>query len=265
MLKAKVIMPDGVVVSTDEGTPQGGPLSPLLSNIVLSELDDELSRRGHKFVRYADDCNIYVKSERAGQRVLGGITEFIEKKMRLKVNRTKSAVARPEERHFLGVKFRWDEETDEVRVTLSKRTLERMAKKSRELTPRNWGNSLEQCIERINRYLRGWFEYFKVCSHAKSTFEGFDGHTRRRLRMILLRQQKRNRSRLRSLCRNGAGKRAAAQMLYGKRRRLWAQSIAPVTHRALSNSYFQRRGLFSLRAAWDVFQRRVVQYDLQFS
>src|SRR5260221_6779340 len=106
MLKAKVVMPDGVVVSTEEGTPQGGPLSPLLSNIVLDELDRELSERGHRFVRYADDANIYVRSERAGQRVMASVTDFIERRMRLKVNAAKSAVARPEKRHFLGFRLR---------------------------------------------------------------------------------------------------------------------------------------------------------------
>lgn len=106
MLKAKVVMPDGVVVSTEEGTPQGGPLSPLLSNIVLDELDWELQERGHRFVRYADDCNIYVRSERSGQRVMESIVRFISKRLRLKVNPTKSAVARPEERHFVGFRLR---------------------------------------------------------------------------------------------------------------------------------------------------------------
>jgi group II intron reverse transcriptase/maturase len=106
MLKAKVVMPDGVVVSTEEGVPQGGPLSPLLSNIVLDELDGELERRGHRFVRYADDCNIYVRSERAGQRVMASVVSFIERRLRLKVNASKSAVARPEERHFVGFRLR---------------------------------------------------------------------------------------------------------------------------------------------------------------
>jgi group II intron reverse transcriptase/maturase len=126
MLKAKVIMPDGVKVSTEEGVPQGGPLSPLLSNIVLDELDWELERRGHRFVRYADDANIFVRSERAGQRVMASIQSFIERHLRLKVNEKKSAVARPEERHFLGFSLRRESEDGTVEVLLSKRSEERI-------------------------------------------------------------------------------------------------------------------------------------------
>ena len=136
MLEAKVVMPDGVVVNTEEGTPQGGPLSPLLSNIVLDELDEELSQRGLHFVRYADDCNIYVRSERAGQRVMASVSRFIERRLRLKVNSTKSAVARPEERHFLGFRLRRAPLQGEVEVLLSKRSKERIDEKIRELTPR---------------------------------------------------------------------------------------------------------------------------------
>ena len=123
MLKAKVVMPDGVVVATEEGTPQGGPLSPLLSNIVLDELDSELEQRGHRFVRYADDCNIYVRSERAGQRVMASVVRFIESRLRLKVNPAKSAVARPGERHFLGFSLR---RKKHVAVRLSQRSGDRV-------------------------------------------------------------------------------------------------------------------------------------------
>ena len=156
MLKAKVVMPDGTRVSTDEGTPQGGPLSPLLSNVVLDEFDWELARRGLRFVRYADDCNIFVRSERAGQRVMDSIRKFLESRLRLLVNEEKSKVARPDEIHFLGFRLRKAPERTKVEVHVSNRTKERMDAKIRELTPRKWGQSLTRCIERINVYLRGW-------------------------------------------------------------------------------------------------------------
>jgi retron-type reverse transcriptase len=136
MLSAKVVMPDGVVVNTDEGVPQGGPLSPLLSNIVLDELDQELSRRGHRFVRYADDENIYVRSERAGHRVMASVVRFVETQLRLKVNQAKSAVARPEERHFVGFSLRRNPEDGTIEVLLSKRSKDRIDAKIRALTPR---------------------------------------------------------------------------------------------------------------------------------
>jgi group II intron reverse transcriptase/maturase len=137
MLKAKVVLPDGIVVSTDEGAPQGGPLSPLLSNIVLDELDWELERRGHRFVRYADDQNIYVRSERAGKRVMASITQFIEKRLRLKVNDSKSAVANPKDRHFLGFTLLLANNGN-FHVLMSERSKLRAYEKARKLTPRTW-------------------------------------------------------------------------------------------------------------------------------
>src|SRR5207248_8006732 len=154
------VMENGLVSPSVEGTPQGGPLSPLLSNLVLDELDRELAQRGHRFVRYADDCNIYVRSERAGKRVMASVVGFIERRLRLKVNATKSAVARPEERHFVGFRLRREPLTGEVEVLLSKRSKMRIDERLRGLTPRIWGQSLRACIRRLNAYLLGWIGFF---------------------------------------------------------------------------------------------------------
>ena len=163
----------------------------MLSNIVLDELDRELDRRGHRFVRYADDCNVYVRTERAGQRVMASLTDFIERRMRLKVNVEKSAVARPEERHFLGFSLRCEPLDGEVEVTLSKRSRDRLAKKVVELTPRNWGGSLDACITRVNAYLLGWLGFFGICTAAQGVMRNTDAHIRRRLRAIQLAHWKR--------------------------------------------------------------------------
>src|SRR5512135_2785416 len=177
MLKAKVVLPDGVVIASEQGVPQGGPLSPLLSNIVLDELDQELARRGHRFVRYADDANVYVRSERAGQRVMASLTEFIQRRLRLKVNQAKSAVARPEERHFLGFRLRREPLTGEVEVLLSARSKSRIDEKIRELTPRSWGQSLKDCIKQVNAYLLGWIGFFGICTEAEArTMRKLDAH-----------------------------------------------------------------------------------------
>ena len=167
MLRARVVMPDGVVVSNEEGVPQGGPLSPLLSNIVLDELDWELERRGHCFVRFADDCNIYVRSERSGQRVMASVVRFISGRLRLKVNVNKSAVARTEERHFVGFSLRRKPEDGTVEVRLSKRSSDRLKARIRELTPRNWGRSLRACIQGVNEYMQGWIAFFWIVTDVE--------------------------------------------------------------------------------------------------
>jgi group II intron reverse transcriptase/maturase len=251
MLKAKVVMPNGVVVSTEEGVPQGGPLSPLLSNIVLDELDGELHRRGHRFVRYADDCNIYVRSERAGQRVMASVTDFIERRMRLKVNTAKSAVARPEERHFLGFRL-WRKPLDgSVEVLLSKRSTERIATTIRERTPRNWGSSLDACIVSLNAYLRGWMGFFAICTKGvEHTLGTLESHIRRRLRAIQLEHWKRKRTIARRLTQLGVSKKVAWRTVYGGRKSTWALSHTPAVDRALRNGYFTERGLVSLTAEW---------------
>jgi group II intron reverse transcriptase/maturase len=251
MLKAKVVMPDGVVVATEEGTPQGGPLSPLLSNIVLDELDWELARRGHRFVRYCDDCNIYVRSERAGWRVMASITRFIEGRMRLKVNAEKSAVARPEERHFLGFRLRREPFDGGVEVLLSKRSKERVYKQIRELTPRTWGRSLRDCIIRVNEYLRGWIGFFSVCSRQElQTLHALDAHIRRRLRVIVLRHWKRRRTIAKRLIRLGVRPKTAWRVIYEGRKSWWAMSHSSPADRGLRNAYFAERGLGSLEQQW---------------
>lgn len=257
MLRAKVLMPDGVVVSSEEGAAQGSPLSPLLSNIVLDELDGELARRGHRFVRYADDCNIYVRSERAGKRVMASIRRFIEGRLRLKVNEAKSAVARPEERHFVGFCLRREAEDGGVEVRLSARSKERIDAKIRELTPRNWGQSVRQCIERINSYLGGWIEYFRVCTEASvRTLRALSAHLRRRLRAIVLRQWKRKRTIVRRLIKLGVGPRTAWRQIYLGRRGLWALSHCPAVDRGLNTAYFAALGLVSLPEEWERRQLR---------
>lgn len=155
MLRAKVVLPDGVVVASERGTPQGGPLSPLLSNIVLDELDQELSERGHRFVRYADDCNVYVRSERAGQRVMASLTSFIERRLKLKVNSKKSSVAKPHERKFLSLKLHRLKSTGIVRILVADPALRKLETELKVLTPRNWGQSIDDCIRRVNVLLRG--------------------------------------------------------------------------------------------------------------
>jgi RNA-directed DNA polymerase len=247
MLKAKVVMPDGVVVSTEEGVPQGGPLSPLLSNIVLDELDAELERRGHRFVRYADDANIYVKSERSGQRVMASVVRFIERRLRLKVNASKSAVARPEERHFLGFSLRKRAygvgPTDRIR----------------ELTPRNWGHSLRACILRINAYMLGWIGFFGICTKGnEGTLQAVDAHIRRRLRAIQLKHWKRKRTIARRLISLGVSPATARRTAYSGSKSTAALSQSSAMIWALSAAYLGDLGLLSLTELWSEHARRIV-------
>lgn len=259
MVKAKVVMPNGVVVNTDEGTPQGGPLSPLLSNIVLDELDQELCQRGHRFVRYADDCNIYVGSERSGHRVMAGVVRFIERRLRLAVNRSKSAVARPESRHFVGFRLRRDPETGDVEVLLSKRSKQRVDLKIRELTPRSWGRSVADCIRGINRYVRGWIAFFSICTAAfHQTLQTLDAHVRRRLRAIILSHWKQKRTIARRLVKLGVRHHTAWRGVYRGRQGRWALSHHPAVERGLDKAYFASRALLSAAALWQRHQEVLV-------
>jgi group II intron reverse transcriptase/maturase len=266
MLKAKIVMPDGVVISNEEGTPQGGPLSPLLSNIVLDELDWELARRGHRFVRYADDSNIYVRSERAGQRAMTSICEFIEKRLRLKVNQGKSAVARPEDRHFLGFRLRRNAEDGTAEVLLSKRSKDRIDEKIVHLVPRMWGQSLKDCIQRLNRYLEGWVNFFSICTAAESrTFVALDRHIRRRLRAIVFRHWRRRRTMLKALIHLGVREKMA-RYVFSRRNSLWALSISKPAHFGLRNAFFADRGLVSICTQWELLNtKRSVTRPAQLS
>jgi group II intron reverse transcriptase/maturase len=259
MLKTKVVMPDGVVVSSEEGTPQGGPLSPMLSNIVLDELDWEMTRRGYHFVRYADDCNIYVRSERAGRRVMASIARFIEGRLRLKVNASKSAVAKPEERHFLGFRLRREALDGTVEALLSKRSKDRIDERIRNLTPRNWGQSLATCIQGLNTYLLGWIQFFRSCTAAEvRTLHGLDAHIRRRLRAIVLRHWKRKRFIVRQLTRRGVPQKTATASIYRGQRSWWALSHSTAVDHGLRNRFFRRLGLVSLEERWTTLALRPI-------
>jgi group II intron reverse transcriptase/maturase len=259
MLRARVVMPDGLVERTEEGVPQGGPLSPLLSNIVLDELDRELAQRGHRFVRYADDCNIYVRSERSGKRVMESVKSFIERRLRLKVNEKKSAVARPEERHFVGFRLRREPLDGSVEVLLSKRSKDRIDEKVRALTPRNWGGSIDSCITKLNVYTRGWTGFFGICTKGvERMLQTVDAHIRRRLRAIQLKHWKRKRTIARKLIQLGIRKTTAWRSLYSGRKSLWKLSHTPVVDRALLHYHWTARGLFSLAALWNISPHRII-------
>lgn len=235
------VMINGVARDTEEGTPQGGPLSPLLSNILLNELDQELERRGLRFVRYADDANIYVKTKKAGNRVKESITQFIENKLRLKVNQEKSAVDRPWKRKFLGFTFT---STKEVKIRISPESKKRLKGKIRELTSRSKSISMEQRIERLNRYLIGWCGYYALAD-TPSIFKELDQWIRRRLRMIIWKQWKTPKTRVKKLKSLGVPKQKAYEW-GNSRKKYWRISHSPILHKTLDNSYWNSQGLRSL-------------------
>ena len=237
------VMEGGLVSPVDEGTPQGGPLSPLLSNLVLDELDRELERRGHRFVRYADDSHIYVRSRRAGERVMMSTRKFITTKLKLKVNEEKSAVARPRERKFLGFSFTGQREP---KRRIAPKAIARFKQRVRELTRRTRGVSVETMVAQLGRYLTGWRGYFGFCQ-TPSVLGNLDRWLRRRLRSVVWKQWKRGKVRFAELLKRGVGKDLAAQTA-GSAHGPWRLSNSPALSFALPNAYLASLGLPQLVA-----------------
>ena len=236
------VMEDGIVRPNTEGAPQGGPLSPLLSNIVLDELDKEMEKRGLHFVRYADDCNIYVRSKRAGLRVMNSITNFIEGKLKLKVNEQKSAVDRPWKRKFLGFSFTVHKKEPKIRV--SKESIQRFKQRIRELTSRSKSMNMKDRIQKLNRYLVGWLGYYQLAD-TPSIFKSLDGWIRRRLRMIRWKEWKKVKTKYKNLMKQGI-KKGKAWEWANTRKAYWRIANSPILHKALGDQYWSNQGLKSL-------------------
>lgn len=236
------IMVNGVVQDRYEGTPQGGPLSPLLSNVILDELDKELAQRGHKFCRYADDCNVYVRSERAGKRVMDSMERFLAKRLKLKVNRQKSDVARPQDRQFLGFSFtsnRW------LKIKLSAKALKNVKYRVRKITRRSRGISLLQVVKELTTYLRGWVGYYSLVE-TPTIFRDLDSWVRRRLRCFVMKQWiNSSHARYKGLRSMGVSDRDARSVA-ASRKGPWALSNLKPAKVAMPNRFFADMGLFSL-------------------
>nr|WP_229519469.1 group II intron reverse transcriptase/maturase [Massilia rhizosphaerae] len=243
------LMADGIVSTRTEGTPQGGPLSPLLSNILLTDLDRELERRGHKFCRYADDCNIYVRSEMAGRRAMTAITDYLERSLKLRVNREKSAVARPWDRKFLGYSFTWHKR---ARLKIAEGSLKRLKDRVREIVVGNASRNLAGTISELNPALRGWMSYCRL-TEVKGVLQDLDGWIRRKLRCLLWRQWKRPTTRNRKMQARGLdGTRAWKSASNG--RGPWWNAGASHMNAAYPKSYFDALGLVSLLDTRQRFQ-----------
>jgi len=217
-----------------------------LANITLDDLDKELEKRGHKFTRYADDGNIYVKSERAGQRVMESVRKFVEGRLKLKVNQQKSAVDRPWKRKYLGFSFTSEKET---RVRLAPQTIRRLKDKIRQITSRSWGISIDDRIERLRQYLRGWMGYFQLIN-TPSVLKSLDEWIRRRLRMCLLKQWKKPKTKRRNLVALGIPQEWAI-LISSSRKAYWRLSNTPQVNKALGLAYWREQGLVSL---FDTYQ-----------
>ena len=238
------VMADGVVMERHEGTPQGGPLSPLLANVLLDSVDKELERRGHAFVRYADDCNVYVRSRRAGERVLALLRKQYAA-LRLRINEEKSAVARPWHRKFLGYSF-WVAKGQVVKYRVAPKALEELKRRVRQMTSRSGGRSLTQVTRELGTFLRGWKEYFKL-AETPGIFAELDGWMHRRLRAMQLKQWKRGRTTHRELRARGLPEWLSTKGAGHGRRWWWAAGLAAL-HTALPGTYFDRLGVPRLAA-----------------
>jgi len=239
------IMDNGVAIRQTEGVPQGSPLSPILANVLLDVLDKELERRGHRFVRYADDCNIYVKSERAAKRVMDSIKRFIEEKLKLKLNVEKSAIDRPWKRKFLGFSFTGCLKTS-PRIRIAKESIKKFKERIRQITKRNRGISLKQVVNELNLYLRGWLGYFKLME-TPSVLERLDGWIRRKLRCYIFKQWKNSKKRSKELQKLGAEE--PWSVAYSGKGP-WRLSRTRQLHTALNCDYFNELGLLSLHQQW---------------
>ena len=236
------VMTTGICVKSKEGTPQGGPLSPLLSNIMLNELDKMLEERGHKFCRYADDCYIYVKSRRAGLRVMETVRRFLENELRLRVNEGKSAVASPTKRKFLGYSFYYKNGTYRLRV--HPKSLNRLKDKVREVTNRNVSMNFETRLKKLIEKTRGWVNYFKLADMSKSLKE-MDGWIRRRLRACIWKTWKKIRTRFTSLNKLGIDRNKAWEFA-NTRKGYWRISNSPIMQRSITNERLEKRGYVSM-------------------
>jgi len=236
------IMVNGVVQERYEGTPQGGPLSPLLSNILLDELDKELEERGHRFCRYADDCNIYVRSERSGKRVMDSVERFLSKKLKLKVNRQKSAVARPQERKFLGFSFT---SAKRLKIKLSEKASKAVKHRIKQITRRSRRVTLAQVVKELNIYLKGWLGYYRLIE-TPTTFRDLDSWIRRRLRCYVMKQWIKNcHTRYKGLRALGVSH-TSARPVAGSHKGPWAMSNMKPVKVAMPNRFFTDLGLLSL-------------------
>jgi group II intron reverse transcriptase/maturase len=232
------VMVTGVVVERVEGTPQGGPLSPLLANLLLDEVDRELEKRGHAFVRYADDCNVYVQSRRAGEDVMRTLRRLYGR-LRLRVNEAKSAVARPQDRKFLGYSF-WMARGQQVRRRVAPKTLEAMKDRVRQITARNGGRSMERVIEELRGYLTGWRAYFRLAETPR-LLSDLDEWIRHRLRLVQLKQWKRGRTTYREMRARGLSHRRAATVAANTRS--WWRNASMAIHIAMPTSDYDRAGV----------------------
>jgi RNA-directed DNA polymerase len=244
------IMLNGVKVESEEGTPQGGPLSPLLANIMLDELDKELERRGHKFCRYADDCNIYVKSQKAGERVMESITKYIEGVLKLKVNRNKSAVDRPSKRKFLG--FSFDVQEGKVRNVIHEKPIARFKTKVKEITSRSNGKSMETLMEDLDDLITGWVNYYHIADMEKVA-ERLDHWIRRRIRMCYWKQWKGVKARRLNLIKLGTKPHQAWEYA-NTRKGYWRIARSPILAITLTNKYLEDQGFISLTKRLGVYQ-----------